>query len=100
MSTVDERFDKVVEQIESVLSILGVLKDLGIYGRDEMAAGIALMSTLERAMRVLDPERSMEYIKNELMKTMSDKPEQSPLDNLLTQLQNSMGGASNTGLYL
>ena len=100
MSTVDERFDKIVEQIESVLAVLKVLKDMGIYGRDEMAAGVALMATLERAMRVLDPERAIEYIKTEMEKTLAEKPAPSPLDNLLNELQNAMGGNPNTGLYL
>ena len=100
MSTVDERFDKVVEQIESVLGVLNVLKDLGIYGRDEMTAGVTLMATLERAIRVLDPERAMQYIKSEMEKAMAEKPAPSALDNLLNDLQNAMSGNLNTGQYL
>lgn len=100
MSTVEERFDTVVEQVESVIAVLNVLKDMGIYGQTEAAAGIALMTTLERAMRVLDPERAIEYVRSEMEKVAANKPAPSALDNLISELQGVMGGNQDTGLYL
>lgn len=98
MSTVEERFDKAVSGVESVLDILAKLKELGIYGKEEFSAGIVLLTTLERAMKVLDPERTEQYAKEEVEKAISEAKQNGSLDNIMSQLS-SLGG-QNTGLYL
>jgi hypothetical protein len=68
MSTVEERFDLALTGVKSVVETLTTMKNLGIYGREELVSGVVLLTALERAMRVLDPERTEEYAKSEMAK--------------------------------
>ncbi|UUG69419.1 hypothetical protein SEA_SHAM_84 [Streptomyces phage Sham] len=98
MSTVEERFDKAVNGVESVLDSLAKLKELGIFGKEEFTAGIVLLTTLERAMKVLDPERTAQYAKEEVEKAIAEAKQNGSLDDIMSQLGNL--GGQNTGLYL
>jgi len=99
MSTVEERFNKVTQEIESVVATLTVLRDMGIYGRQEQAAGVILISTLERAMIVLDPEKALEYTRKEIEKSVSEPQPSSPMETLMNELQGKTS-QGDTGLYM
>lgn len=95
MSTVEERYQKAVAGVESIVAVLTDLRDLGIYGKEELSAGVVLITTLERAMRVLDPEKAEEYAKSEVEKALATAKSGGSVDEIMSQM-----GAQTTGLYL
>lgn len=100
MSTVEERFETVVAGARDVMRLAEDLGALGLYGRDEQAALTILMTTLDKAMRVLDPEGAKKFTERALADKM--KMPEFDLDELKAALS-GMGGVGKqmeTGQYL
>lgn len=68
MSTVEERFETVTKNVSNIMELAQDLGTLGIYGEAEQAALTILMVTLDKAMKLLDPDGAQTFIKEALKK--------------------------------
>lgn len=97
MSTAEERFDTIVDGIESVTKVLYSLDELGLYGKMEYSAGVALLDTFERAIKVLDPEKAEQYL-TDAAKKMFSKKAPNAMEELMATLSSS--NKNGAGPYL
>ena len=96
MSTPEERFDQVVNHVETILDMLSSMNKLGIYGKMEYSAGVVFMETFERTLRILNPERANEYLASTVQEALqvTSESEEAVRNELLKKVSNQ------TGLYL
>ncbi|QNN99193.1 hypothetical protein SEA_FAUST_90 [Streptomyces phage Faust] len=100
MSTVAERFETVVARARDVMRLSEDLVTLGLHGRDEQAALTVLMITLDKAMKVLDPEGAKKFVAESLAEKM--KMPELNIEDLKAALEGAFGNQANagTGNYL
>lgn len=74
--SIEERYRFAREGVESISYMSKVMGDMGIFGEEEYKASAILITTLHRAMLLIDPEETKKFddeVKNAYLAKM-DSP--------------------------